>query len=230
MGDPPPLVVEPEIAERFPGFRALVLLVRDLANGPSNDGSRQLVRSAEQAARAAFGDQPASTHPHVRAWREAYGSLGSKPSRYFSSVESLLRRALRGDELPAVNRAVDAYNAISIRHVLPIGGDDWNRVVPPLRLGLARGGEPFAGLDGQNEPVDAGEAVWRDAEGVTCRRWNWRQGTRTRLTETSSEACFVLERLEPFPLDDLHAAADALELALRMLSPGCRIARALVPG
>jgi DNA/RNA-binding domain of Phe-tRNA-synthetase-like protein len=230
MVDPLPVLVDPEVAERFPSFRTLVILVRDLANGPSDDESRRLLRSAEHAARAAFRDQPASAHPHVRAWREAYGSLGSKPSRYFSSVESLLRRVLRGDELPAVNRAVDAYNAISIGHVLPIGGEDWNRVAPPLRLGVARGGEPFSGIDGQSEPVDAGEAIWHDADGVTCRRWNWRQGTRTRLTETSTEACFVLERLEPFPLADLHAAGDALELALGTLCPGCRLVRALLPG
>jgi DNA/RNA-binding domain of Phe-tRNA-synthetase-like protein len=230
MVDPIPVSVDAEIAARFPDFRVLVILVRDLANGPSDDRSRRLLRSAEHAARAAFGDRPASSHPHVQAWREAYGTLGSKPSRYFSSVEGLLRRVLRGDEVPGVNRAVDAYNAVSVEHVLPAGGEDWDRVAPPLRLGLARGGEAFSGIDGQSEPVDAGEAVWRDADGITCRRWNWRQGTRTRLTENSTAACFVLERLAPFPLADLHAAGDALEHALRALSPACRVTRSALPG
>jgi hypothetical protein len=39
----------------------------------------------------------------------------------------------------------------------------------------------------------------------------------------------VLERLDPFPLEDLHAAGGALERALRTLSPGCQIERALIP-
>ena len=52
---------------------------------------------------------------------------------------------------------------------------------------------------------------------------------RTRLTESSTAACFVLERLEPFPLADLLAAGDGLEDALRALSPGCQIARRLLP-
>ncbi len=206
----------------------LVILADDLANGPSDERSERLLRTAEHAARARFGDRPASSHPHVQAWREAYSSLGSKPSRYFSSVESLLRRVLRGDALPAVNRAVDAYNAISIQYVLPAGGEDWNRVTPPLRLGLARGGEAFCGIDGHSEAVDAGEAIWHDSDGVTCRRWNWRQGVRTRLTESSTSACFVLERLAPFPLVDLLEAGDGLEVSLRALSPDCRLTRRLL--
>jgi DNA/RNA-binding domain of Phe-tRNA-synthetase-like protein len=229
VSDPFPIEIDAEIFRRFPSFRVLVLHVDDLANGASDEQSEQLLRTAEHAARARFGDRPASSHPHVQAWRDAYGTLGSKPSRYFSSVESLLRRVLRGDELPTVNRAVDAYNAISIEHVLPAGGEDWSRVAPPLRLGLARGGERFSGIDGQSEPVAAGEAIWHDAAGVTCRRWNWRQGVRTRLTDSSTAACFVLERLEPFPVVDLLAAGDGLEVALRGLSPGCQITRRLLP-
>ena len=229
MGDPFPIEIDAEISRRFPSFRVLVIRVDDLVNGAGDEHSERLLRTAEHAARARFGDRPASSHPHVQTWRDAYGMLGSKPSRYFSSVESLLRRVLRGDELPTVNRAVDAYNAISIDHVLPAGGEDWGRAAPPLRLGLARGGEPFSGIDGQSEPVDAGEAIWHDAAGVTCRRWNWRQGVRTRLTESSTAAYFLLERLEPFPVADLLAAGDGLEVALRGLSPGCRITRRLLP-
>lgn len=45
--------------------------------------------------------------------------------------------------------------------------------------------------------VPAGEVVWADDLGVTCRRWNWRQGRRTRLTEVSRNAYFILESLTP---------------------------------
>jgi DNA/RNA-binding domain of Phe-tRNA-synthetase-like protein len=52
---------------------------------------------------------------------------------------------------------------------------------------------------------------------------------RTRLTESSTAAYFLLERLEPLPVADLLAAGDGLEVALRGLSPGCRITRRLLP-
>jgi DNA/RNA-binding domain of Phe-tRNA-synthetase-like protein len=59
--------------------------------------------------------------------------------------------------------------------------------------------------------------VWIDDAGVTCRRWNWRQCARTRLTEQSTEAFFVLERLEPLPLPTLKQAAETLVQGLRDL-------------
>jgi DNA/RNA-binding domain of Phe-tRNA-synthetase-like protein len=64
-----------------------------------------------------------------------------------------------------------------------------------------------------------------DDLGVTCRRWNWRQCTRTRLTESSTRALFLLERLAPMSLDALDAAGDALVAALEARSPGVRLAR-----
>jgi DNA/RNA-binding domain of Phe-tRNA-synthetase-like protein len=80
------------------------------------------------------------------------------------------------------------------------------------------------------EHPDAGEVVWRDDAGVTCRRWNWRQCVRTRLTETTKNGLFLLERLAPYPLERLHAAGDDLAARLREISPDVRIESRLVGG
>lgn len=52
--------------------------------------------------------------------------------------------------------------------------------------------------------------VWCDGAGVTCRRWNWRQGRRTHLTEQTSSALFILDALDPVSDADVHGAADDL--------------------
>lgn len=69
------------------------------------------------------------------------------------------------------------------------------------------------------EPPESGEVSWSDQVGVTCRRWNWRQGIRTRITADSSSAVFMLDALDPLPDAELHAAADALSDGLRALCP-----------
>jgi DNA/RNA-binding domain of Phe-tRNA-synthetase-like protein len=63
--------------------------------------------------------------PHVAAWREAYQAFGAKPNRTRNSLEALLRRA--ATDLPRVNRLTDIYNAISVLHQIPIGGEDLAR-------------------------------------------------------------------------------------------------------
>ena len=56
------------------------------------------------------------------------------------------------------------------------------------------------------ESPEPGEVIWRDDLGVTCRRWNWRQGRRTAITATTTSAVFLLEGLDT----DLAPAATML--------------------
>ena len=70
--------------------------------------------------------------------------------------------------------------------------------------------------------------VWCDDAGVTCRRWNWRQGRRTRLTPSTTTALFVLDALDPMTDEALQAAADDLSTHLSRLGPDVHIARRLL--
>ena len=73
--------------------------------------------------------------------------------------------------------------------------------------------------------MGAGEIVWRDDRAVTCRRWNWRQGRRTQLTEGTTRACFVFDRLDGLSFGGLHSAATELSELLRDRWPDCQIDR-----
>jgi DNA/RNA-binding domain of Phe-tRNA-synthetase-like protein len=186
-----------------PDATVFVVVARGLTNGASDEASRAALADAVHAA----GDLTAS-HPQLEAWRDAYRAFGAKPQRTPSSAEALRRRAARGD-VPAVNRLVDFYNAVSIRFAVPIGGEDLAAIHGTERLVRAAGDEPFdTAKDGQPvvEHPEIGEVVWRDDLGVTCRRWNWRQGRRTAITAGTTSAVFLIEGLDT----DLTPAAAML--------------------
>jgi DNA/RNA-binding domain of Phe-tRNA-synthetase-like protein len=225
------LRVDPSIFETFPEYRVLLLYAHGLDNAPSDDWSTGLLRAAEEEARSAFGDAKPATHPHIAAWRETFSRFGAKPSKYPCSVEALLGRVLKGQDLPAINRIVDLYNAVSIRHILPVGGEDLDQLTSDSILRFATGDEPFSLISGGEERIEhpePGEVVWADSSGVTCRRWNWRQCRRTQLTEATRNAYFVLDAVDPYSDAALQAAADELTLLLEGASPGVRIERELV--
>ncbi len=219
------LRLDPAVAERFPTYTVLVVYAFGLENGPSDGDSTAALRTAETRARAVFGDRKPQSDTHIAAWRQTFGAFGAKPSKYLCSAEALLARVLKGGELPEINRIVDYYNAVSVSHVLPLGGEDLDRLGGDLVLTVADGTEPFDATDGVGEPEfpEPGEVIWADPLGVTCRRWNWRQGVRTRLTPETRNAYFVLDRLEPFSLDALAAAGDELIARLRSTSPNVEI-------
>jgi DNA/RNA-binding domain of Phe-tRNA-synthetase-like protein len=212
-----------------PDYRALLLAVDGLVPGPSDEASDALLQAAEAAAREALSDRPVEQLPHVAAWREAYRAFGAKPQRTRNSLEALLRRTAAG--LPRVNRLTDLYNAVSVLHQIPLGGEDLTRYAGAPRLIRATGTEPFETVvDGvtQLEYPEVGEVVWCDGAGVTCRRWNWRQARRTQLREDTTAALFILDALEPTTGDALAAAADDLLTQLGRLGPDLHVAHRLI--
>jgi DNA/RNA-binding domain of Phe-tRNA-synthetase-like protein len=212
-----------------PDYRVVLMAVDGIVPGPSDQSGEGLLVEAETRARGMLRDRPAEKIPHVAAWREAYRAFGAKPQRTRNSLEALLRRAASG--LPRVNRLTDIYNAVSVLHQVPLGGEDLTRYISAPRLVRATGEETFDTVtDGIPviEHPDPGEVVWCDDADVTCRRWNWRQGHRTRLSEDSTAALFIFDALDPMTDIALRAAADDLASYLTRLGPDVAVARRLL--
>ena len=212
-----------------PDYRALLVAVDGLEPGPSNAAGDALLQRAETFVHQAFQGSRIEQLPHIAEWREAYRAFGAKPQRTRSSVEALTRRAATG--LPRVDRLTDTYNAISVLHQLPIGGEDLAAYCGAAQLVRATGTEPFDTATNGFAVVeypDPGEVVWCDDTGVTCRRWNWRQARRTRLNEHTTAALFILDALGATTAGQLDAAADDLVTQLRRLGPEVRVARRLL--
>jgi DNA/RNA-binding domain of Phe-tRNA-synthetase-like protein len=220
------LTVSPDVRAIAPGFTHVAIEAHGLVNGPSTEESSALLDDAARRLATRLDGRAPHEDPHMTAWREVYTAFGSKPSRTRNSAEALAKRALSEAGLPRINVLVDLYNAISVAHLIPVGGEDLDRIQGGMHLVRATGEEDFVTVAGGEETVehpDAGEVVWRDETGVTCRRWNWRQGPRTRLTEDTVSALFLLESLAPMPVAEVEAAGAELAELLGKFSPGARI-------
>lgn len=210
-----------EVRALRPDYAALIITAHGAVGGPSDEASDAALRAAEDFARGLLADTEPAAIPQVALWREAFSAFGVRPRSAVSSLESLLRRA--ADGLPRIDRLTDHYNAISVRHLLPLGGEDLQAYAGAPRLVVADGTEIFdaveAGVVVAANPK-AGEVVWRDDIGVTCRRWNWRQGVRTRLDSRAQSMWFILESLPSMPLAVLEEAGAELVNNLQRLMSG----------
>lgn len=221
--------VEDAVFALRPDYRVMLVAVDGLVPGPGDQTSETLLQQAEQAATDLLRDRAVDQLPHVAAWREAYRAFGAKPQRTRNSLEALLRRA--GSGLPRVNRLTDLYNAISVLHQIPLGGEDLQRYTGPPRLIRATGSEPFDTVANGNvviEHPEPGEVVWCDDAGVTCRLWNWRQARRTQLSDDTTAALFILDALAPLTDEALNAATDDLLTHVTRLGPDVRVHRRLI--
>jgi DNA/RNA-binding domain of Phe-tRNA-synthetase-like protein len=168
------LIVADSIFDEFPELILGIVIIHDTDNSQNNGAITELLRSAESALPGKFGDIPVIQHPYIAVWREAYRKFGAKPKDYPSSVENLAKRALNGARIAPINSLVSLYNTISLRYILPVGGEDADKIVGDVRLTRAGNDEAAVFLLGEKEAraPHAGEIIYKDDLGAICRRWN----------------------------------------------------------
>jgi DNA/RNA-binding domain of Phe-tRNA-synthetase-like protein len=213
----PVLRVGDEIFAAFPGTLLGVVTAHGIDNTSEDSEILAGLRNEEERARQRLAGMQIAEHPHIVPWREAYRRFGAKPKDYPSSIENLVRRVLKRQPLPRINPIVDLYNTVSLRHLVPAGGEDLDRIVGDVVLTLATDQEAPVLLLGETEPraPKPGEVIYKDDVGAICRRWNWKEAERTKLTAATRNAILVLEGLPPVGRDLLELAAKELAERLR---------------
>jgi DNA/RNA-binding domain of Phe-tRNA-synthetase-like protein len=199
--------ISPEIFCMYPGYVRGVVVAYEVHNGPSPDELVQLLRQAEESARARLTLEKVAEEPHIAAWREAYRKFGAKPSEFRSSVEAMTRRALRSEPLPAINALVDIGNILSLRHLMPVGGHAIDLLTGDIILRLATGEEEFIpfGMIEMEHPLP-GEVIFAQGNIVLTRRWTWRQGNHTLTLPGTAAIEFNVDGLPPVLVSEVEQA------------------------
>ena len=188
--------INPKIFEDFDNPVIGVIIATGIDNKNDNPQIQKLLREAEINLREKLKDVEISEHPHIAPWRETYRKFGSKPRDFRCSAEALTRVVLRGSEIKKISPLVDLYNLISIKYILPVGAEDLDKMQGDLELTFADGTEDYTPLgEEENDPPKMGEVIYRDDFGVICRRWNWREGDRTKITTETKNAVVVIESI-----------------------------------
>ncbi|MGD8536742.1 MAG: phenylalanine--tRNA ligase beta subunit-related protein [Candidatus Aminicenantes bacterium] len=203
------LRVDSQIFKTFPELNLGVVIARQIDNTGSVDEIIEFIRKREKEIRENFNTETLSQELKIESWRKAYSAFGAKPKKYKSSVESLYRMILKGVDLRPINKIVDIYNYISIKHMIPAGGDDAAKVGGDVVLRFASGDEPFTALNSdETETVKEGEVVYADDKEVLCRRWNWRECDKTKMTEETRDVVLVVEGLPPIKKQEMAGILD----------------------
>jgi DNA/RNA-binding domain of Phe-tRNA-synthetase-like protein len=195
--------INPKIFEEFDQPVIGVIIAIGIDNKNDNLQIQKLLREAEVNLRKDLNGVEISGHSHIAPWREIYKKFGSKPRDFRCSAEALTRIILRGSEIKKISPLVDLYNLISIKYILPVGAEDLDKMEGDLELTFADGTEDYTPLgEEEYDPPKMGEVIYRDDFGVICRRWNWREGDRTKITKSTKNAVVVIESIASIPIKD----------------------------
>ena len=91
-----------------------------LSVGEGQSGLADLRVRVTSGVRERFSEPAAiAAHPPVAAMRKLFRGAGCDPTRYRPASEALLRRLVKGAELPAIHPLVDVNNCLSAELVVP---------------------------------------------------------------------------------------------------------------
>ena len=121
------LTVSEEIFEKFPDTRIGIVVATGMDNSGSDNSIKGMLESTQLETENRFEIEKLAEHPSVAVWRAVYSNFGSKPRDFRSSVEALIRSVLNGRGVRHINKLVDIYNYASLKHAIPVGGEDLDK-------------------------------------------------------------------------------------------------------
>lgn len=199
--------IDNSIFDMYPDFYRGVIIVDSINIQKSNNRIRKLLKNiiSERI------DISTEKNKHIQAWDQAHQLFNSDPDYFYPSVKSLTLRIKSGQGLPFINTVVALMNYISLKYLLPCGGDDIDSIKDNLFLRLANGDEKFYPL-GKNPILESpvkNEVIYVDeGNNVLCRKWNWRNGSVSKITDKSKKILLNIDCLPPLTRDEANNARD----------------------
>lgn len=107
-----------------------------------------LCDAVTQGARSRWTLESLSSDPTVSGIRKLFRAAGTDPTRYRPSNEALLRRLLKGEEMPRISPIVDLNNCLSAELAVPACVMDVRHLAPPFHFRAGAAGEAYESLRG----------------------------------------------------------------------------------
>ena len=203
------VIIDPEIFVQFPDFKRGIIIVRGVENALAN---KRIKKPLNKEIKKRMKEDLIE-HPFVKSWDEVHLKFGSNPNKFSPSIKSLLKRIKKGGGFPFINSVVALFNYISIKYLIPCGGDDVDKIEGNLHLGFAKGNEWFVALGSEErENPQPGEVIYFDDKTlkVMCRRWNWRNGDFSKITENTKRMVINIDGIGAVPQLIIEEARDEL--------------------
>ncbi len=183
-------IIEDGVFDIFPYLEIGIVTLHGVDNKGSG-GEDMLKAVCEEIARAG------EVSPYVTEYKEAM-KLIKKKKGAAASIDAMTKRILKGGTIGSINKAVDIYNFVSLKHCFTCGGENLDQIQGNMVLGFARGNEAFIPLgEDENAPPREGELIYYDEAGAIVRSWLWREADRTKITEEAKNILLYMECINP---------------------------------
>jgi DNA/RNA-binding domain of Phe-tRNA-synthetase-like protein len=176
------LRIQEDLREAFEDLRASLLRIDGLHVEAKKEDLEDYKEESFPRLRQQFSLESLKDEPRIRAYRDFFWKVGIDPTKVRPASEALLRRVLRGRDIPRINTLVDSYNLASMESRIALAAFDLSTLRGDLLMRFAREGEEFVGI-GMRDPISLSgrEVVVEDDLGLVA-VYPYRDAERTKVT------------------------------------------------
>lgn len=204
--------VEPEVFKLNPRLHFGILIGKELSNSESTPSDVDFLRRAEDHVRQTIKAEDLKSLPSIKEYRSTMEKANINPNKYLVSTEAMLKRVLKGNNLPVINALVDLCNAVSLENQISLGGHDLRDIHEDLSVCFSKGTERFLPFGAEEyETVEEGELIFTSGDVVQTRKWIWRQSELGKMTLDTKNVFFQLVGFEDGQRSPLINALESLE-------------------
>jgi len=185
------LVWNEDVITCFPQLCVSLGVIKNVKVERTNVETERLRNLVFDEVRSTFKLEELKNNPIVRAYRDFFWALKIDPTKTRPSGEALLRRVLRGKDIPQISSAVDAYNLASLKTIIPISGFDLDTITPPLHIRFSKKGDMFQGIGTQpSKQLNQNLLLVTDKRQVLC-IYPHRDADATKITGKTANILLV---------------------------------------
>jgi len=184
--------ISPALFQKQDDLLIGVVVARGIDNRTENKGIVELLNSVVSQQKQLVLGQPVKEYKEFEPYHNAMRNFGISLSRFQMSVEAMLKRLSKGDDMPSISPIVDLGNAVSLQYRLPIGAHDIDSLVDDLEIRCIKDDDIFEGVD-DSSGFDREEVVYASGKSIRTRRWIWRQMPAGRTGQDSKNLVFPID-------------------------------------
>jgi len=209
-------IISSDVKLRFPKLRVLTCRISDVKVRKQDTELENFKNELINSIKTQYNLDSLKDAASFRAYRDFFWRIGVDPTKNRPAAEALIRRILRGENLPRINTLVDAYNLASIKTEIALAAFDADELKGNLLMRLAETGAEFMGI-GMSKPMilQGNEVVISDEEKLVA-VYPHRDAEDMKVTELTRNALLLICGVPGISEELLRNAAHvAMELITR---------------
>lgn len=188
--------ISKEVFKKFhKNFMVGLIICQNINNTGESTEIYKLTEEISQFIRLNFNLETLKTHDLISSWETVIEEFGPAARHYQSSVERMMRQILQNKKIKSENKLIDLCHYLSLKHIIPLGYNDSDKLTSGLKFALAQGTEKFT--DPELKPPKKGELILLDKTRLLAKKLDYRQSKRTKPTPKTKKAIIHIEALPP---------------------------------